>query len=307
MGNSIVDRICRNWSTMSTVRNGEFVEVPEPSFDPEMHDFPRQLLPFRNHPEYASLDESVHRRIESFAWVSWNKRVVDTEERVVSPALAALMSGGTDIRLKGSARMAIRQALVDEYFHSHMHDVAVGITARGRDLPVELTDRLNRPACVYRSYAKTAERLESSWEKDLARLAWCVVGELSIYEFLGRVSEDETIQPSSRTLLKLHERDEAAHASLVAQVMRDHFSQFSTKQRDAFINYLPLAMDGFSQEDWLVWQDILEVAGVASAKQIVSDVQNDRCVPGHLPLLRSFKRVEDFCNDLGFELPSMTN
>ncbi|WP_258196714.1 diiron oxygenase [Nocardia farcinica] len=73
--------------------------------------------------------------------------------------------------------------------------------------------------------AATADRPDAC-----ARLTWAVVGELSIYEFLTIVSDDETIQPGSRQLLELHERDEAAHASIVAQVMRGHFHEFGKEQ-----------------------------------------------------------------------------
>lgn len=300
--NTIVDRICRNWSTKSAVRTGEFTEVPEPFFEKEKRDFPSRLIPFSSHPLYRELGEPVHRQVEALAWVSWNKRVVDTEELVVSPALVALMSGSTDIALKGTSRMAIRQTLVDEYFHSHMHDIAVGLTLRGRGIPEGVADRLNRPACVYRSYLETAEDMEHNWEKDLARLAWCVVGELSIYEFLTIVSSDETIQPASRTLLRLHERDEASHASLIAQVMRAHFHELSDEQKECFSRCIPKAIRGFSQEDWLVWKDILDVAEVDSATKIIEDTKQNRDVPDSLPLTRSFLRISDFCRDVGIDL-----
>lgn len=302
--NSIVDRICRNWATKSAVRSGEFKEVPEPFFEKDKRDFPTRLIPFSNHPEYKSLSEEKHRLVETLAWISWNKRVVDTEELVVTPALASLMTGATDISLKGSAKMVIRQAIVDEYFHSHMHDVAVGLTVRGRNISQALVDRLNRPACVYRSYLATANTFENSWEKDIARLTWCLVGELSIYEFLTIVSSDESIQPASRTLLRLHERDEASHASLMAQVMKDHFHELSEDQKNCFIACLPHAIRGFSQEDWLVWEDILKLAGIKAYETIISDLKSSDTVPDSLPLTRSFQRISDFCKAVGVELQS---
>lgn len=68
---------------------------------------------------------------------------------------------------------------------------------------------LNRPACSFKLCG-----FSESWEKDIAGLAWVVVGELSIYEFLNIISSDDSIQPSSRTFLRLHEIDEAVHATL---------------------------------------------------------------------------------------------
>ena len=302
--NSVVDRICRNWSTKSAVRSGEFKEVPEPFFDIGKRDFSSRLLPFNNHPDYISLGEKAHRYIETLAWISWNKRVVDTEELVVTPALASLMNGATDINLQGSSKMVIRQAIVDEYFHSHMHDIAVGLTVRGRNISEDIVDQLNRPACVYRSYLATANKFEHEWEKNIARLAWCLVGELSIYEFLTIVSSDESIQPASRTLLRLHERDEASHASLMAQVMKDHFYQLGEKQKQCFVECLPAAVRGFSQEDWLVWEDILKLAQIDGYRKIISDVKANNNVPDMLPLTRSFQRISDFCRDVGIPFKS---
>ena len=302
--NFIVDKICRNWPTRSAVRNGEFVEVPEPFFDVKMRDFPTELVPFRNHPSYVELDEEIKRKVETLAWISWNKRVVDTEELVVTPALVALMNGSTDICLKGPAKTAIRQTVVDEYFHSHMHDVAVGVTTRGRKIPLSVVDRLSRPAWVYRSYMALASTLDHAWERDIARLAWCVIGELSIYEFLNIVSADEDIQPASRTLLRLHERDEAAHASLIAQIIKDHYHQLKPAQKSRFDSSIPVAMDGFSQEDWHTWLDILQAAEIPCAAEIISDTRNSESISSHLPLLRSFQRVQDFCKELGISLPA---
>ena len=302
--NKVVERLSRSWSKRATVRNGEFIEVPEPIFDPDKYDFPPQLIPFKNHPDYVALDRAIKLQVETLSWIAWNKRVIDTEELVISPGLIALMNGGIDLCVTGTDRTAIRQTLVDEYFHSHMHEVAIGVTIRGRNLSAQLVDQLNRPAWVYRSYAMAAEGMEERWEKDVARLAWCVVGELSIYEFLGQVSRNPMIQPASSTLLRLHEQDEAAHASIVAQIMRDHFHEFREEQKNCFVKCLPLAMNGFAHEDWLMWQDILELAGVESARKIISEVQSDSSIPNQLSLMRSFQRVEDFCSDLGLDIPT---
>jgi hypothetical protein len=117
----------------------------------------------------------------------------------------------------------------------------------------------------------------------LDKRVWAVVGELSIYEFLGLVLEDPMVQPSSRALLRLHALDEAAHGSLIAQIVRDNFHNLSEKQQACFVKCLPLAMVGFSEEDWLVWYDVLELAGVTAARKIISDTESDSVIPGILP------------------------
>jgi hypothetical protein len=301
---AILERLSSSWLTRAAVRNTQYVEDPEPAFDPQLYDFPPALLPFRAHPAYLMLDEPVQRRVQALAWISWNRRVVDTEEMVVCKALAALLNGQTDLSLKGPARVTIRQTLLDEYFHSHIHEVAARITARERQLAPALIDRLSRPGYSHRSYRATAARMTESWEKDVALLTWAVVGELSIYEFLTLVSDDPMIQPGSRALLRLHERDEAAHATVVAHALGEHFHELGEPQRACFVRCLPLAMHSLSQQDWSVWCDVLELAGVANARDIVADVEHDRGVPDQLPLLRGYQRVTSFCEDVGIELPA---
>lgn len=300
---TILDRLSRSWLTRAAVRNPEYVEDPAPAFDPALHDFPPALLPFRAHPDYAGLDEATQRRVQALAWISWNRRVVDTEEAVVCRALAALLGGHTDLRLTGAARMTIRQTLLDEYFHSQIHEVAAALTARQRQLAPELVARLARPGYSHRSYRAAAAELREAWEKDVALLVWAVVGELSIYEFLTLVSDDPMVQLGSRSLLRLHERDEAAHATVVAHALREHFHELTAPQRACFARCLPLAIHSLSQQDWSVWTDVLELAGVPRARQIVDDVEHDRGVPDQLPLLRGFDRVIAFCADVGLEPP----
>lgn len=303
MSDDIVHRLRDNWLSRAAVRNADYKDYPADLFDPKKYDYPPQTIPFRNHPGYLALHESQKQYIQSLAWIAWNKRVVDTEELLVAPALNAMMNGDTDISIKGTERIAIRHIMIDELFHSHMHEVAIDFTIRYREIPSHVIDKFQRPACSFRSYSETAASLKENWQKDTARLAWVVVGELSIYEFLTLVSKDPQMQPVSRNLIQLHERDEAAHASVIAQVMKNHFQELTEQQQACFIDCLPLAVTGFSQEDWVVWQDILELIEVEDAQQIIEDTINDINVPNRLPLLRSFEKIENFCRSLGFELP----
>ncbi|WP_028479888.1 diiron oxygenase [Nocardia sp. CNY236] len=166
--------------------------------------------------------------------------------------------------------------------------------------------RLRRPGHSYRSLLAATADSREAWESDIARLTWAVVGELSIYEFLTIVSNDERIQPGARVLLELHERDEAAHASLIAQVMRGHFHELGTQQRARFVDFLPHAMTSLSQQDWVVWKDVLELAGVDQAAAIVADVENAPDVADHVPLLRSYQRIASLCHDVDIDLPSLS-
>ncbi|WP_258196480.1 hypothetical protein [Nocardia farcinica] len=61
------------------------------------------------------------------------------------------MSDETDLRLSGPSRMSIRHTLVDEAFHSHMHEMAAAAVLHARGLPVEYAEQLRRPGFSYRS------------------------------------------------------------------------------------------------------------------------------------------------------------
>ncbi|ROS05524.1 para-aminobenzoate N-oxygenase AurF [Sinobacterium caligoides] len=288
-----------DWKNKSIVRSGRFKESPDELFDENLTDYPDNLLPFIGHPAYEALDDRIKSRIGSFAWIAWNKRVVDTEELIIGPALACLIANKTDITLKGIPKMAIRQAIVDEYFHSHMHDIAVGITIENRSLSQEDVEQLDKPALLYRRYQEVASDLPEQWQKDIALLVWCVIGELSIYEFLTFVSKDETVQPASRSLVGLHERDEAVHASLIQAVMEDNYQYLSEEQKSCFEACLPYGLSAFSAVDWVIWQDVLRISGVKDSEQIIKDVINDSSISNTIPLNRSFVRIKRFCENVG--------
>lgn len=301
MENGLLNTLTKNWQFKSTIRSGKFSETPAELFDPELKDYPERLLPFIDHPEYKRLDERTKQDINSFSWIAWNKRVVDTEELIVSPALSLLLTGDLELKLSGTYRSAIRQAIVDEYFHSHMHEITVQLTLDHRSIPIERASKLTRQALLYREYKALAEQYAQQWQKNLILLIWCVVGELSIYEFLTFVSKDESIQPASRSLVSLHERDEAVHASVIEEVLVDNFDQFSREYSDFIEDILPKAVQAFSTVDWLVWEDILNICGVNNAASIVSEISTKSDTSSSIPLNRSFIRIKRFCEKVGIE------
>ncbi|MCU4677553.1 diiron oxygenase [Catenovulum sp. 2E275] len=301
MENGLLNTLTKNWQFKSTIRSGKFSETPAELFDPELKDYPERLLPFIGHPEYERLDEQTKQTVNSISWIAWNKRVVDTEELIVSPALSLLLTGDLELKLSGNYRGAIRQAIVDEYFHSHMHEITVQLTLDNRGIPIEQASKLTRQALLYREYKALAAQYSEQWQTNLILLIWCVVGELSIYEFLTFVSKDESIQPASRSLVSLHERDEAVHASVIEEVLVDNFDQFSREYTDFIEEILPQAVQAFSTVDWLVWEDVLSISGVSKAKEIIRDISTDLAISSSIPLNRSFIRIKRFCEKVGIE------
>lgn len=299
MKSAKVDRLTKSWADRAAVRSPKWTDGPVPKFDLSMRDFPEGLLPFCEHPSYCSLPMETKFLVETFAWVAWNKRVVDTEELLVAPALHELLSGVMGIDLFGHERAAIRQTIIDEYFHSHMHEVAVGVTLEGRRIPMDAIKRFDKPSGCVRTCREFVANIAEPWKRSIAQLAWVIVGELSIYEFLGLVSQDTTIQPFSRRMLELHERDEGAHAFVIADVIRNRFLDFSRPQRSFLLECLPIAMQAFSETDWQVWRQVLLAAEVEKANAIISDMEKGvKRASDSGQLLRSYSNIERLSAEL---------
>lgn len=294
-----IERLTASWATRSTVRCGAFDEALSLRPVDELSDFPPALIPFASHPDYECQDDRLHRKAEALAWVAWNRRVVDNEELIVAPALASLLSGTSGLTLHGIDGLAVRQIVVDEYFHSYMHEHAMAATRRRFDLSPAT---LQRRTYSYRSYLAAAEGFGPGWQAEVALLAWMVVVELSINEYISIISRSSEIPEVNRRILLLHERDEGAHSVLVAEIARRQFARLDPKSRACFTACIPLAVAAFAKEDWQVWEDVLREAGIDRASSIVCEVQRDWETATQPRFFRSFGAVVDLTEELDLHL-----
>lgn len=295
----IILNLAESWSERAAIMKQSWFGDASLTFEEGMEDYPEKLIPFVKHPAYINLSAGQKRLVKSLAWISWNQRVIGTEELVVNPALMELLHGDCGIELTTAEKTAIRQTIVDEYFHSQMHEVAIEFTAKGRNLPGEKLKSLAQYPQVYRALQIALEEADESWKRSLTRLAWVVVGELSIYEFLGVVANDESVQPASRIMLKLHQADEGAHANVIAECMKKNFHQLPQDRQSYFLSRIPLAAAGFTQEDWGVWKIIFEVAKLCEGDSIVDETRDSPEIRQNFALKRSFEKIEDFMVAVG--------
>ena len=109
-------------------------------------------------------------------------------------------------------------------------------------------------------------------------------------------------------MVKLHEKDEANHASVIAATMSHHFFELSESERQCFIEHVPLAMDRYGTEDWLVWENILESAKIDNLKEVIRDSQTKK-YSGNQPVrvMRSYERIIRFFKDLDINLANFRN
>lgn len=289
-------RMAESWSKRAAVKDKKFEEFRKDIFQPEFRDYPEKLIPFNKNHIYISLDDQTKSSIDILAWIYWNKRVVETEELIVAPAISKLLEDKSPFQIEGFEKTILRQALIDENFHSYMHEIAIENTIFWRDFDPGILKKLTQKALIYRRYKELSEKINNEDEKNLALIAWCFVGELSIYEFLNLVSSDLSIQPFNRKLVELHEKDECGHAGVFEVILLNNFDKLDTKSKKLLIKYIKIAMDVFLENDWLIWEEILKLSNVNKTKLIiqqqVANYHNDN------KLTRSYKRIYEIFEKL---------
>lgn len=283
----VIRSLAASWPRRATVRGERYTFTNTPYEDPALSDYPLDLVPFKDHPRFQELDADVRQKILTWGWMAYNDRTVTLEERLANPAFALIMhdafEGADDIEL----RKAVQQCLLDEHFHTYMHMVAMEDTRRFRGLDAFKLPTA-RPA---RQLQESLARAESKEHQAYIGLAYGVVAELSVKEFLDLLSTDRSIQPAHRTIALLHNRDEAAHGRLLGEVAKVLWLQMNARQRGYFAAAMPDALDAFVAQDFSTWQAILEHVGVTHAEEIIQDVSGRPSLRNVVTKVREIKQL----------------
>jgi len=289
---TLVQRVAAAWPRRSTIRSDMVTIESAAEYEEGRSDYPLRLLPFHDHPGFADVPPEQRELVLTLAWVVYNQRVISAEEHVANPAFALVMRGvfpGTDDFM---FRRAIQQALVDEHWHTYMHMMAIERTRELRGL-AEIPQFPH--SVTYRRLYEERAKLPEAWERDLLSLVWATVAEVSINAYLTLLSGDQEIQPMHSLVTTLHARDEAAHGSLMVEVVKSLYIHMTRRQRRAFVQSLPKALHAFVAQDFSAWRAVLGHAGVPNVDAIVSDCELDR---SNGPLVRNFKGIERLVREL---------
>ena len=82
----VVRRLNAAWPRRATVCHAASVTA-ETTFDPLRPDYPPRLVPFYEHPAFASADPALKARVLTWGWIGYNQRTITAEDCVVNPAL----------------------------------------------------------------------------------------------------------------------------------------------------------------------------------------------------------------------------
>lgn len=270
---------------------------PEPDLDslfkPGRPDYPDGLIPFRDHPAYAGLDEDMKARVLAWAWVAFNKNIMDIEQHVVNPGFALLAADTFDTGMGEPMAQAVTQAMVDEQYHTLMHLNASAATRRGRGW--QMPESALPLAYKARRQRARMAAAEEEWQRQLTALAFTTVAEISINAYLDLVASDDRIQPINRTTAILHNRDEYCHSSIAAEVAKAVYSRLGAAPRRYFLEALTDGLDAFAANDYTTWERIAEFVRIRDGGQMVRDVMHD---PARKRLLQDFSGLHRLCTEL---------
>ncbi len=292
---SVLRRIADSWPRRATIRT-DLDRIAEPEeYDETLPDYPVRLLPFAEHPLFLAATPEQRQKVLTLAWLVYNERVIAAEEYVANPTFAMIMHGAFPGAEGVHLKRAVQQTHVDEVWHTYMHMVAMQRTREIR----AVTDEPAYPHTVtYRRLLQADAQATEKWERDLLKLVWTTVSEISVNAYLELLSRDETVQPLHALVPRLHARDESAHSSVMVEVAKALYVHLNEEQRRAFTEHLPRALHAFVEQDFEVWPGILRAAGIEHADEIVADC---RAQAGNGLLVRDFSGVRRIVREMELE------
>lgn len=270
---ALIIRLMNNWPKRASVRGCYFDEFKSNSnIDPSVPDYPIELVPFWKHPNFEKVDEEIKFKILTWGWITYNKRTIHAEEKIVNPSFDLIIQDtfkGTD---QDDLKNVVHQSLIDERFHSMMHFNAMCMTKKFRALSEQI---LLPDSVTYRHLQKHQNDEPEKWKQALMILACGIVSETSINAFLSLLSKSTDVQPQHAYISKLHDIDEFAHSSILVEIAKCVYIHFDKKQKDFFVRYLPKAMNAFCIQDFSSWKTILDHYKIKNSDNIIGDCEVD--------------------------------
>jgi 4-aminobenzoate N-oxygenase len=289
---ALVQRVAAAWPKRATIRSDMVTIESGREYEEGRPDYPMEMVPFHDHPDFLALPAAQRDEVLTWAWIVYNQRVISAEEHIANPAFALVMQGvfpGSD---DFAFRRAVQQALVDEHWHTYMHMMAI---ERAKELRGLVSVPRFPHGVTYQRFLHAAAELPEQWERDLLNLVWATVAEVSINAYLTLLSRNKEIQPMHSLVTALHARDESAHGSLMVEVAKSLYVHMNRRQRRAFVDAMPKALEAFVAQDYSAWRAILGHLGVANGEAIVAECENGG---GTSKVVRNFNGIRKLAREL---------
>ncbi len=289
---AVIRGLTRSWPRRAAVKK------PEPDldalFEPDRDDFPDALLPFHTHPRYAALDEPARARLRAWGWIAYNKNVIDIEQYVVNPGFGLITSDVFGLAPPDAVVLGVMQAMVDEQYHTLMHQNGNALTRRRRGWA--LPDAV-LPACrTLRAHRDAVQRSTDPRHEALVQLAFTTVAETSISAYLALFTGDETVQPVNRATVAVHRRDELCHATLTGELFTTVFTELDVADRERLFEALTAGIDAFTGGDMTTWAAIVEHEGIPGGREMLADTA---AATADQPVVQDTSAIRRLCASVG--------
>lgn len=261
-------------------------------FDAKRPDYPLSLVPFRDHPTFESLDETIRQAVLTQAWIGYNKRTIMAEDFVVNPAFfviaeSELLAGDND-----HFKQAMRQALVDEHYHTLMHLEAIRRTSRDRNLHA-IGDF--PPSVTYVELQNALAKNPDSEQRHITQMCFAIVAEISVNAFLDLLADNKEIQPQNSLVAQRHNRDEYAHGKVLGEIGKVLYQNMSNNHRSLWIKTLPTALKAFVAQDYTMWSFVLGRLNVPGYQDMLADCAASA---SGRTLVRDYSGLQKFAEEL---------
>ncbi|WP_305091447.1 diiron oxygenase [Prescottella sp. R16] len=289
---AVIRAMGRSWPKRATVKHQE--PDLDALFDPGRDDYPVALIPFAADDRFTRIDGEVRARLLAWAWIAYNKNVMDVEQYVVNPGFRLLSQDAFGTGLGDALTVATLQAMVDEQYHTLMHLNASALTRRRRGW--QLPEARLPYGPTVRRHLTAVAAAESPREAALTSLAFTTVAETSISSYLGLMTDDEDLQPVNRATVVLHRRDEYCHSSIAAELLTIVYERLRPDDRRILLDGLASGLEAFEANDWSTWSTIFETENVRDGAAMVADAAHDT---GRRKLVQDCSAIRRLCDDLG--------
>ena len=263
-----LSRLLTSWEQRAAVKKPD-LDV-QALYQPGCPDYLVDLLPFADHPDFQNAGEEFRQAALSCGWLAYCEKTVAIESKIVNPACMHVIDGDIPAIRGEPFRETASQALVDESYHILMIVKACEVTRRKRGL-----GHLQIPDFeLIRQLRSCRAKYPEDWQHVLVQLAFAVVSEVMVSDYLRLLSDAKSIQPINYLTTEIHRRDESAHSAVFKTVGAAVLHALSPREQEFFLQILPEPARWFADAELRVWRSMLTQIDFPHADRMIDDCQN---------------------------------